>query len=116
MCSLRRTLGLAKPSALPRRTLSPPLPLHHQESHVICLNDQNALRDSASQRWEVAGTRVLAGHFLWGESGICVPKLAALYGDPVRRVPSGLPLLKFASDKRAGNLGKTQLRTCRRTR
>ncbi|CBN75954.1 conserved unknown protein [Ectocarpus siliculosus] len=35
------------------------------ESHVICLNDQNALRDSASQRWEVAGTRVLAGHFLW---------------------------------------------------
>ncbi|CAN0537840.1 unnamed protein product, partial [Ectocarpus sp. 8 AP-2014] len=35
------------------------------ESHVICLNDQNALRDSANQRWEVAGTRVLAGHFLW---------------------------------------------------
>lgn len=37
------------------------------QSGRICLNSRNELVDPQREKWLVKGTKLLAGHFLWGE-------------------------------------------------
>lgn len=49
--------------------MPPPVSPSRTQTDKVCLNEKNDLIDFDKQKWLVAGTRVMAGHFFWGELG-----------------------------------------------
>ena len=66
--AMDRVISSPYPSVLP--TIDPtrhPFRFLSSQTGRICLNNRNELADPLREKWLVKGSKMLAGHFLWGK-------------------------------------------------